>query len=57
MFFVDIDECLEAALNSENMCDINAQCINKNGSFECPCVPGYEVVNSTCQRKYVYNGM
>ena len=52
IFFKDIDECLEAALKSENLCDINAQCINKDGSFECPCVPGYEVVNDTCQRKY-----
>ena len=49
--YTDINECMEAAFNSEYLCDKNTHCVNKEGSFECPCVPGYEFVNDTCQRK------
>ena len=48
---VDIDECLEAALSSVDLCDQNSQCVNSDGSFSCICVPGYEEINGTCSRE------
>lgn len=29
----------------------NTQCMNTEGSFECVCVGGYELVDGQCQRK------
>ena len=49
---IDIDECLEAALASFVLCtELNAQCVNTDGSFECVCVDGYELVDGECKRK------
>lgn len=49
----DIDECLEAALVSNNLCetDKNTQCVNSEGSYTCKCVSGYTRENGTCQSK------
>ena len=44
----DVDECLDAAINVVNLCEDNSECVNTEGSFLCPCVPGYEMVNETC---------
>lgn len=29
----------------------NTQCVNTNGSYECICVDGYELVDDECQRE------
>ena len=53
---LDIDECFEAALESTNLCESNpnSQCVNREGSFECVCVPGYiHNESGTCQRKSI----
>ena len=47
----DINECFEAALKDEELCERNSQCINTEGSFDCVCVSGFVLVNDTCQRK------
>ena len=44
-FKLDIDECNEGT----NLCDINAKCINTNGSYECICNSGYEGSGLTCR--------
>ena len=31
----DIDECLD------DVCEMNAECVNTNGSFSCQCKPGF----------------
>ena len=53
VFETDIDECLEAALNAVDLCvdDQNTQCSNREGSFECICVPGFARENGTCHGK------
>ena len=52
----DKDECLEAAHQGINICEMdeNSQCLNLEGSYECSCVSGYLNVNGTCQRKTYY---
>ena len=40
----EIDEC---ASDTDN-CDINADCINTGGSFECVCRTGYEGNGQVC---------
>ena len=54
LFFLltDVDECFMAALDSSVIClQPNTQCVNTNGSFECACVDGYEVLDGQCQRE------
>ena len=41
----DIDECLT------NSCDVKAECLNTNGSYECSCVPGFIGDGTTCTGK------
>ena len=36
--FLDIDECKTVA----SSCSANEYCRNKDGSYECPCVDGFE---------------
>ena len=42
--FSDVDEC---TLNTDN-CDINAECTNTVGSFECDCNSGFSGDGVTC---------
>ncbi len=35
--FADVDECE----NEEHNCDVNAQCNNTFGSFNCTCLQGF----------------
>jgi len=37
LFFLDIDECNA----SSPVCDINANCSNTRGSYDCTCKVGY----------------
>ena len=48
--YADVDECLEAVANQRDLCPANTVCVNTIGSFQCVCVPGYELVDGTCQR-------
>ena len=47
--FSDVDEC---TLNTDN-CDINAECTNTVGSFECDCNDGYAGTGVTCTGIYL----
>lgn len=42
---VDIDEC-----RSSHICSEFAQCYNRNGGYDCDCLPGYEGNGFDCQR-------
>ena len=42
LLLLDIDEC------ATNPCDVNAACLNTNGSYECSCRPGFEGDRETC---------
>ena len=34
----DVDECENEA---SNMCPYGSECLNTNGSYECPCIEGF----------------
>ena len=44
-FIADIDEC---ARGMDITCDMNAACVDINGSFACICNPGYMGNGSIC---------
>ena len=46
---VDIDEC---ELDTDN-CDVNANCTDTDGSFNCTCNQGYEGDGVNCTGTYV----
>ena len=46
--FSDLNECMQAALNGSSLCSANSECINTHGSYQCACVPGYDLTNGTC---------
>lgn len=43
----DMDECH----SKDAKCDVNSECINTLGSYECKCLPGYIGNGSECKRK------
>ena len=47
----DIDECNTP---SGNNCSLNADCVNKPGSFECKCRPGYFGDGVACTGRFLY---
>ena len=49
----DIDECLS---RDDNNCDINANCMNSNGSFSCACKLGFsgDGLIDNCTSKILY---
>ena len=42
LLVLDIDEC------AGNPCDVNAACLNTNGSYECSCRPGFDGDGRSC---------
>ena len=38
----DVNECLE---NNTDNCDVNAECLNTEGGYNCTCKPGFTDVN------------
>ena len=50
MIPIDDDECKNGLHN----CDINADCTNTNGSFECTCKDGFLGDGNTCIGKYFF---
>ena len=43
--FIDVDEC-SFARSTIGQCDLNADCVNTDGSYYCECVAGYDLGNS-----------
>lgn len=50
MYTKDIDECK----NGQHNCDVNANCSNTNGSFECTCSDGFFGNGTVCISKCVF---
>ena len=40
-FFSDINECLERGGDKGHQCNMNTNCVNVYGSYECECLAGY----------------
>ena len=62
ILFIDVDECI----NSSNVCDENAACINTIGSYWCDCIFGFTgdgcncsgingVLTSKCNYSFIYH--
>ncbi|XP_066529076.1 protein disulfide isomerase CRELD1 [Hoplias malabaricus] len=51
---VDVDECSEEVLAC---LDINALCVNTEGSFRCECAPGFTHSGSVCVREQPTEGL
>ena len=51
VFFIDINECEEAARDGIVLCAENSICRNTPGSYNCACFRGYARINGTCQRQ------
>ena len=47
LFVLDIDECSA----SEQLCNLNADCVNIHGSFYCSCFSGFTGNGFNCQGK------
>ena len=41
-----------AALGGMDACvnEMNSQCVNSEGSFDCVCAPGYAMISGSCER-------
>lgn len=50
-FVIDIDECKAGASD----CDMNADCTNTEGSYNCTCQPGYTGNGTTCTGWQIMN--
>ena len=48
-YFLDDDECQ----NGKHDCDINANCTNTDGSYECTCNDGFFGDGKTCISKFL----
>ena len=47
---LDINECFEAAMKGQQLCNQTQVCVNQLGSFMCQCPPGTELnAQGTCQ--------
>ena len=46
-FILDINECE----TGDNNCDVNANCLNNDGSFTCKCKEGYSGDGTNCEGK------
>ena len=51
----DVDECRRPYddAGSTGRCDVNADCLNTAGSYQCLCRDGYSGDGLTCSRTYV----
>ena len=45
---LDVDECAD----SSHDCDVNADCTNTHGSYNCTCKPGYTGDGKTCVKSH-----
>ena len=46
---IDFDECA----NNQHNCDVEkSSCSNTPGSFECPCIIGYKMIDQECQGRF-----
>ena len=50
--YSDVNECVEAVAIQRDICPANTACVNTIGSFQCVRVPGYELVDGTCQHMF-----
>ena len=48
---LDIDECSA----DPSQCDVNANCINNDGSYLCTCLQGFTGNGTICEGRFIYS--
>ena len=50
LWSIDVDECSNSTLNT---CDVNAECVDNEGSFRCLCNSGYTGDVNVCEGMFL----
>ena len=50
LWSIDVDECSNSTLNT---CDVNAECVDNEGSFRCLCNSGYTGDGNVCEGMFL----
>lgn len=54
--FADVNDCSLAEIKNETLCGENEKCVNRIGTYECPCCAGFERdSNGNCVGKFANN--
>lgn len=53
-YSIDVNECLDAAVDGFDLCDPSMLCVNNEGSYTCQCPGGTMAVDDGCIEPGMY---